>query len=209
MRSVNEIRELLAEVSARDRPLRVFGAESHKYRTRPATAAELDALERRAGTALPDDYRRLLREVGAGAGPYYGLYSPEAAWVELDSLQPERDGVLAASPNRPFPITTPPAPGASSAPAPFPCDGALLIGEQGSGTQWSLLVISGPTAGTVWDVGHFEGSDGEYFGARRPPGVLGEGRPLPSLPSPPPLLDWYAGWLEQCLTDLVTPIRQP
>jgi hypothetical protein len=64
-------------------------------------------------------------------------------------------------------------------------------------------VITGSAVGTVWDVGHFEGWDGEYFGARRPPGIVGETRPLPPLPSPPRLLDWYAGWLEQCLADVV------
>jgi hypothetical protein len=205
MRSIEQIRELLAEVKKHDRKREVFGAETHRYRTRRARPAEIAVLEQRIGIRLPEEYRAFLQEVGYGAGPYYGLYSPGTVWQELDGLQPEpAEEEPQALPAHPFPLLVPPAPGAGSAAVRFPCDGAIFMGEQGSGTQWSLLVTAGAAAGTVWDVGHFEGPNGECFGARRPPGLLQRTPRLPPLPSPPRFLDWYAGWLEQCLSDLRT-----
>ena len=205
MDAIDELARLFADVKRRDSRCRVFGADAHRYRLERARPSELLELETLLGVELPADYRTLLEHVGYGAGPYYGLYGPSAARAELDGLQPiPGDALPRAHASRPFPVLEPAPRTGLSAAAPFPPDGALLIGEQGSGTQWSVLALVGPHRGTVWDAGHFEGDVGEFFAARRPPGLLSaqEPGPLPALASPPRLLDWYRSWLERCLADL-------
>ncbi|WP_030268199.1 SMI1/KNR4 family protein [Streptomyces sp. NRRL B-24484] len=53
-----------------------FGAASHRFRLDPVLApAEVEALQDWLGTALPEEYRTFLLEVGAGgAGPAYGVF---------------------------------------------------------------------------------------------------------------------------------------
>ena len=60
----------------RDVSYRVFGSERHRYRLTPVTPEDLKAFEDELGLALPHEYRIHLSEVGHGAGPYYGLFSP-------------------------------------------------------------------------------------------------------------------------------------
>ncbi|WP_344622396.1 SMI1/KNR4 family protein [Kitasatospora arboriphila] len=54
----------------------VFGAAAHGFRLDPVLApAEVEALEAQLGTALPEEYRSFLLQVGAGgAGPCHGVY---------------------------------------------------------------------------------------------------------------------------------------
>jgi hypothetical protein len=66
---------LLARLDRRHagRRRRVFGADQHGYRSSPVSLADVQDLEEYAGTALPDDFRQFLLNVGSGAGPYYGI----------------------------------------------------------------------------------------------------------------------------------------
>jgi hypothetical protein len=62
-----------------DRKLEVFGAGKpygHEYRLCQASTADLEAIEKKAGQPLPEEYRAWVMQVGFGAGPYYGLLSP-------------------------------------------------------------------------------------------------------------------------------------
>lgn len=199
---MSAIRSLLEEVSRADPARRVFGAATHQYRTRPVSEADLRALERRAGVALPAEYRALLAEVGAGAGPYHGLWSPAQVAEELALWEEDRaeDGAPAPSPASPWPLGGVP-PRGEPASALFPADGGLCIGHQGC-TRWTVLVTTGPLQGTVWDAACFVGYEGEYLPARHAPGLLSSPHEPPPLPRPPRLTEWYVGWLERCLADL-------
>lgn len=68
-----------------DRRRVLFGAESHKYRSTCITPSDLSALENSIQVKLPDDYRNWLLQVGYGAGPYYGLYSPQRVLARFQS----------------------------------------------------------------------------------------------------------------------------
>jgi hypothetical protein len=95
----------------------------------PLSEIELARVERELG-ALPQDYRRFLRDVaGAGAGPGYGLLSPAgAAQRQLaGGTFAWRDG---ESPEQP--------------PA-----GVLALAHAGCGIMW-VLVLRGPGRGEVW-----------------------------------------------------------
>jgi hypothetical protein len=197
---MQEIAELLAELSRMDRSRRIFGAGMHGYRTHRASESELRMLESRLGITLPAEYRALLSEIGSGAGPYYGLWSPAKVWEEFGYWQEDRvaDGDPPISPAGPWPLGT--VPSEECAAALFPCDGSITIAHQGC-TSWSVLVTTGPFEGTVWDAACYVGFDGEYMPARRAPGILASQQVLPALARPSRLLDWYAAWLEQALAD--------
>jgi hypothetical protein len=196
------ISERLDRLSRTDRRLTVFGANGHGYRTEPVPEADLRELEARIGTALPSEYRELLAQIGAGAGPYYGLWSPGQVWEEFSMWQKDRleEGYPAVSPARPWPLLEVPAE-ERPVKGPFPADGMLCIGHQGC-TYWSVLATSGPFAGTVWDAACFVDFDGEYAPAWRAPCVLGARREFPPLARPPRFLEWYLGWLERALAEL-------
>ena len=54
---------------------KVFGASKHKYQFEArADMTEIRAFEQKHGLKLPENYVRVLTELGSGAGTYYGLY---------------------------------------------------------------------------------------------------------------------------------------
>jgi hypothetical protein len=134
---------LAMAIGGRQRPAAAWrGWQAHSgLLDPPMTAMDLEELEDTIGP-LPADYRAFLAEVGeCGAGPGYGLVSPDhSAQVRLARGK--------------FPFTervdTP-----KEAVA-----GALVLGHAGCGVVW-LLVVQGPCAGEVWvDAG---GSSGGLY----------------------------------------------
>ncbi|MGK3971900.1 tetratricopeptide repeat protein [Sorangium sp. So ce118] len=123
-----------------------FGAREHGYRLRPPLApAELRRIEASSGARIPADYAAFLTRVGsAGAGPYYGLL-PLDGPGQVESLTGD------------FPHTRPyrPQPRAMSAPqrAALQADetvrGTIALAHMGCG-YFSVLVVRGPRAGSVW-----------------------------------------------------------
>lgn len=200
-----------------DRRRKVFGAAGHRYVSSPVFPEVVESFERSLGVRLPAEYREYLLRVGHGAGPYYGLWSPEESVAELQVLAQdyEADEGLRVRPSDPFPLTSvelgeiekrlaanSDTPWAEQA---WPCGGCIPICHQGC-TYWTVLVLQGEFRGHVWDVACFEGYDGEWLPARRAPGWWEIGMPhpkeLPDLPSPPTFIEWIGGWLERCLNDL-------
>jgi hypothetical protein len=207
----------LAELRRRDRRLKVFGASKHQYRSTPVAGAELAALEGALGVPLPPEYRDFLLRVGHGAGPYYGVWSPQESLSEIRSLAQEYEAEEGkpVCPAEAFPLTGADLRGIEArvaagdkspwAERDWPCGGCLPICHQGC-TFWSVLVLTGEFVGRVWDVACFVGYSGEWLPARRPPGWWEFGmrhpRELPRLPNPPTFGEWFAGWVERSLTDL-------
>lgn len=211
------LREQLAELRRRDLGRKVFGARKHQYRSMPAKPAEVARLESALGVPLPLEYRRFLLDIGYGAGPYYGVWSPAESLAEVQGLAQEYEAEEGKSvrPTEQFPLTaddlrTIECKFASGDKLPaaardWPCSGCLPICHQGC-TFWSVLVLTGEFVGRVWDVACLVGYSGEWLPARRPPGWWEFGMPHPRelrpLPSPPTFGEWFAGWVERCLTDL-------
>src|SRR5579885_2447596 len=97
----------LAELSRRDADRRVFGARKHQYRSTPVEVDAVRRLEAELGVPLPAEYREFLLEVGSGAGPYYGVWSPAEAMAELRgrAADYEAEEGKAVSPAATFPLT--------------------------------------------------------------------------------------------------------
>ncbi len=117
------IRDRIALLASIDRDRQVFGAANHNFAfAGPLSETALSTIEARIGE-LPREYRALVATLGAaGAGPYYGLLSPE----------PPQN----ADPSRELGATN-------------PLDGTIVLAEQGCGGR-SLLVVRGAHRGEVW-----------------------------------------------------------
>jgi len=156
-----------------DTDLRVFGANGHRYLTHPLSADDVAQFESTLGVDLPRTYRNHLLEIGHGAGPYYGLFSPKEV---MDELAEGEEYVLEfghrPSPDGEFPLTREDAgrihrsfDSGDEEPwgkAPYPSPGAITIAHQGC-TYWTMLVTSGDLRGSVWDVACDTGYDGLWI----------------------------------------------
>lgn len=112
------------------------------------------AFEQRHGVVLPEPYRSFVAEVsdGSPAGPpEFGLVGLGEVPADWGSDGSER--VLA----KPFPLTAPwlwegddQEPGEEALAGVFD-DGSIVLGTDGCGSNWHLIV-SGPQRGQVWNV---------------------------------------------------------
>ena len=73
---IEEVKFWVSKAREADPELKVFGASSHKYRfAPPINLQEVRAFEQKHDIKLPENYVRILTELGnGGPGPYYGLY---------------------------------------------------------------------------------------------------------------------------------------
>jgi hypothetical protein len=210
-----QIRERNVELRASDHSLKIFGSEKHGYVSTPVDPAEVDRFEAELGTPLPAEFRNFLLELGYGAGPYYGIWSPQESPREVrmliqDYMSEERKEVHA---NWPFPLTSAELDSilAQRADGKFcpaehdwPCSGCVAIRDQGC-TFWSVLILKGEFAGRVWDLANFVGYSGQLLPATCPPGIVSIGFPalkLEPLPTPPTFGEWYRGCIDRCMSDL-------
>lgn len=202
----DRFRAKLALLRDRDRKREIFGASAHEYALEKClTAADVAAIEARAGVRLPDGYRDFLLHVGnGGAGPFYGIF-PWGKWDEGADWN-EDDGFV-GNLARPFPHSV--AWNLSEAELEPPeafsseedehawhealeekvwktslVDGAIPIAHHGCGLR-TWLVLTGPERGHVW------------YDARAENGGL---RPH-STDTKPRLTfeEWYESWLDRSL----------
>lgn len=185
----------------------VFGADfhdhGHKFQLHPVlTEEQLRAVERRFETELPEEYRTFLLQVGAGgAGPDYGLFpmKPSApgalsatgrcALPFHPGLTAELDQHACAEPQR---ADYPDDDAFAAAHTPWEArheelydaltEGTLCISSQGC-AYYSLLVVTGPHRGTLWE-------DVRTVGE----GVVPVGRR--GTTEPVTFAQWYLNWLE-------------
>jgi hypothetical protein len=211
------IRDGLKRLRDARRPPKVFGAESHRFRTHPPlTEQAVRQFEAKHRLTLPVEYRGFLLHVGnGGAGPAYGLFKlgemddsfGHEAWTE--------DGGFVGVLSRPFPHTGPwnelseePAFDESREDDPewedeyqrqvnvweervywntALVDGAVPICHLGCAER-QWLVVSGPEAGNVWD--DLRADRKGIKPAERP------GRRRVTF------LQWYSSWLDDALRQL-------
>ncbi|WP_351222807.1 SMI1/KNR4 family protein [Streptomyces sp. NPDC002133] len=185
----------------------VFGADfhghGHKFQLLPVlTEEQLRAVERRLATELPEEYHTFLLEVGAGgAGPDYGLFPmtpsgpgalPATGRCTLPfdpGLTAELDEHECAEPQR---ADYPDDDAFAAAYTPWEArheelydaltEGTLCIGSQGC-AYYSLLVVTGPQRGTMWDDVRAVGEGVVPVGRR---GTTG----------PVSFAEWYLNWLD-------------
>lgn len=206
--------EIISKILRQIRGLRradlAFGVSSHKFESTPVPESELVEFERAIGVTLPREYRLFLTQIGHGAGPHNGLYSPTAILDELAlwredaeeaGLKGEECGH--ADPSRPAPVALENARWAASQvstlgpylPVPIGADGAIVISHHGC-DYYTLLITAGVLAGTVFDY---------CAGAREmAPAIKNHAfsdNPNPVCDGctaiPPSFLDWYECWLFQ------------
>jgi hypothetical protein len=168
---VANIASAVEHVGEHDPDLSRFGSVTHRYvLAPPMTEGRAAAIEKEYGVSLPADYRAFLTRVAsAGAGPYHGL-------LPLDA--PAQLGSLGGS----FPHMRPYVPDTSAMTEEkrdaFGSDaavtGTLALAHMGC-HYFSLLVVSGPRAGSVW-------ADLRHAG-------------LGLIPTHDTFTEWYGAWV--------------
>ena len=200
------MRNRVRRLSRADRAHKIFGASKHQYELKPVQEQELRDLEALLGTDLPDEFRRFLLDCGAGAGPYYGLFTPSEILSEMDDLWAEYEAELGRrpSPAAEFPISRRTAARFSDSRrdtqgphlAEYPLDGCIPISFHGC-TFWTLIVTTGELRGTLWDAANYVGFEGQWVPAQVPPGLSGVSTALPEFHRPPTFLKWYGAWVDR------------
>ena len=91
---IARIKPKIEKARRKDRKLSVFGARSHKYQMNERlTAEELAKWELKTGVRLPEHFALFLTELGnGGAGPYYGVYDIDKAFLNTIDNQGETEG---------------------------------------------------------------------------------------------------------------------
>lgn len=212
------IRESLASLARNDARFRVFGAERHRYVSTPVSEPEISAFEDELRIALPGDFRSFLREVGAGAGPSYGIFSLDRmreearlglAPADFDEVDegPSEEG----DPARPFSVpwkvlaadSDPDSPGVE---VPGGANGLLAICDHGCAI-YTVLVTTGELQGVVldWHQGPRPDKPGHWPLVSFPEirrGVQNERIRCSSF------LEWYEDWLRSAAA-LAAELRSP
>ncbi len=94
---LKRIKNKLKEARSVDSSLKVFGAGSHKYQTKPPISySEIGLFESKYQLKIPLSYKEFLLMIGnGGAGPYYGLYPLGYGLDELTEKAGETLGLSA------------------------------------------------------------------------------------------------------------------
>ena len=196
----------------------IFGSATHAYINSSVPMAEIEQFEDNLGVTLPLEFQNFLLEVGHGAGPYYGIWSPAKCLSEITRRLSDysTEAQQEVYTNWPFPLKAADLDHLLSERAAgnfcpikhdWPCSGCVPICDHGC-TFWSVLILTGAFTGRVWDLANFVGYDGEWLPAKRPPGKVKYGfqpAKLGSLSTPPTFGEWYEAWIERCFSDLNLP----
>lgn len=185
---IERIRQKLALARKKDDACQVFGAQKHRYKTRPVNQRSLESFEKKYGIAVPSDFREFLLQIGTGAGPFYGIGEPQ--WGAGQLLSDPAVHLRVPSPLTPDTTESEWAEMPLLSEEDFDDDryelarsktycGILPFGDQGC-ANYSCLIVEGEAKGRVVYV-----SDDEMQ-----PFFVYEER----------FLDWYERWLDEILS---------
>lgn len=184
-----EIRSGLKRLKKKDKKLKVFGADSHKYKSKKVSEKKLTAFEQTLGTKLPEEFRSFLIEIGRGAGPDFGILKLKRMMQELAIWKKYLSEQEAA---KPFDFSNTDARELTEKKVKNEeefyhktlktANGVLPIATEGC-SFYFYLVLSGEQKGKVW------GIDADGFNTM-PAGLTKELS----------FLDWYEDWLDNSLT---------
>jgi hypothetical protein len=216
--SIEWIKHNLEYLASLDKKYWVFGAQTHQYNSYPLSNDEIVSFEGELGVRLPEDYRQVLLEIGYGAGPYYGLYSPKEILRELREPHFSGGGTGMPDPSNPFPFSREQADDCYQTMgegrqalfgADWPTDGCIPICTEGC-SFYTFLVTSGELAGSLWShCSDWDNEDDPYLEvwnlAPKPPGIRLDRIPKweAALSPSPSFLEWYGAWLERSITDFL------
>ena len=217
---IEEIKHKLDRLKALDRNLLVFGAKQHRYKSCPLSNNEIVNLEKKLGVRLPKDYRQFLQEIGYGAGPYLGLFSPKEILSEL--FEEDCGGKSTAwppKPGQPFPVSQvyieecirkKDKPWVQFL-VYWPANGCIPICHEGD-VGWHYLVTTGELMGIVVSRCSAEFSpdyvlEEDWSLVPLPPSVIDLHSPSAEpmwgsgILHVPTFSDWYIAWLDQSISD--------
>jgi hypothetical protein len=231
---LSHVAEDLRRLAVLDAHRKAFGAIGHHHQLRPlARPGDVAAFERAHAIRLPPEYRAFLLRVGnGGVGPFYGIHplgqdtdgpwktEPFAAVGRLGSPFPHRapwnlseEELTALAPDDEEDEDNEPIELEREYFAPI--DGAFPIADEGCG-MCTVLVVSGPEAGTVWRDARadFDGIRPWGSGGAVHEGCFTFATFLPSGEARRAnaeaarlrlsFLDWYELWLAQALRHFVS-----
>jgi hypothetical protein len=210
MDSQISLAERYREVAKRDQKFEIFGAEKYKYRPKKVSVDEIKEFELVIGCDLPEDYRQFLLDVGAGVGPYYGLWSFDEIREELNSIYDDYQDEynVRARPCDPFELEETMFSTRISLKddskfmdAPRNPGGFLPICHQGC-EYLTVLVTSGALRGWVFETSAFASIHSQWMTAKRPPGIVPRPETARPLPNDPSFSRWFRAWTENALNDL-------
>jgi hypothetical protein len=184
-RFIDNVAAAIAHLAGHDRELDRFGAHTHRYElAAPLPEPRAAAIEAQYGVQLPVDYRAFITRVAAsGAGPYHGLLpldapsqlaSLEGTFPHLRAFQPDVEA-MTEDERKAFESDAPVA-------------GTIALAHMGC-QYFSLLVINGPRAGSVW-------ADIRSAG-------------LGLVPVHDSFTDWYGAWIHAVIHDETFAIPVP
>lgn len=201
-RKIEELRSRLNVLRGLDTLRSVFGASSHNYEIRRVAEAEVATLENRIGEPLPAQYRRWLLDVGCGAGPHYGLFSPEQVAGEMRYEERGTGGDVAS----PADITTSDTDryfetvreagsrvGVRITANSF--NGAIPVSHQGCDGYTQLLIVGEHRGAIFGECGDIIGEPWTAVAAFWPEGDQQRGLPFS-------FFDWMQDWLERSIASL-------
>jgi hypothetical protein len=230
MMSGQNYRARISAIAKRPDSYHVFGAgyKGHGYQLVSHSPHQIALFEEQLGVHLPDDYTQLLMQTGSGAGPYYGLWSPDKVLAEVASWNETclKESGCVPNPSLPFPFQQSDADDIDSRNSPDPWENVGKAPDYSNGwipiccqgcTFFDVLVTAGEQRGKIWSVNADGGPMLGWWPASGSPGLLNlmkdgsleglgkrgfRGRRIPSPPSPPTFLQWYDAWLQRVETDL-------
>jgi hypothetical protein len=72
---LEDIKDKLKELKEKDTKYRIYGSETHNYKSVRVSEDEISYLEEvDLGVKLPEEFRLFLKEIGYGAGPGHGIF---------------------------------------------------------------------------------------------------------------------------------------
>jgi hypothetical protein len=201
-----EVRRLELEARARGRS--TGAGVAYGPEPTPVTVEDLDAVEARLGVALPAEYRVFMLAFGADLeSGWLGLVEP----TRLPALnRPDSAPDTFAHVRRPFTIADGTCAGTyeheDDSDAQL-IDGALIIAEHGC-TFCTIMVVTGDSAGTVWD-NDWSHRPGPHEYTWRP-SCNGSSYPASSelVGAPVMFLDWIGPRVELALARRVSAARR-
>lgn len=172
-----------------------FAAGGHGWRHEPVAEDELDALEAKLGVALPFEFRAFMLRFGARLAPGYEVYGPGDVLSATENFFDGPDGLGPVK--RPFRFTT----GRDIEPDedPFP-EGSIVITEGGC-DFFTVMAVTGPLAGTVWDNDYGPSRPYGFWPARVYIWPIPHERPV----QPVSFLQWVQTWVDDALVKTTPP----
>ena len=217
--SLEEMDHKLNCLRALDKRFLVFGAGTHQYKNHTLSNEEIESTEVKIGIRLPEEYRQFLLQIGYGAGPYYGVFSPAESVSVLLEDQGKQE-TWPPKPAQPFPVTPEQANECwrvmseghyAAVKVYWPANGCIPICNAGS-IYSTFLITAGDLVGSLWSRSSPEWDPSKPYDenwnlAPQPYGISNLHKffdePLwhQALSPLPTFLEWYNAWLDQCLSD--------